>query len=378
MKGSISNTQMPINQSSLLSLSFFVSYCQDNGLNINNDLLEELHKQKLVYPTLKVFLGIIEYKKIYTVVNEKTDWYYIHPQELHKFKVIKTDKNRYYGIGSLSIHDNWLNYYFDNKMTSFPSQSKFYPWEQKSYYGFYTNTKLINKQYQFVYDKKQLLAIKIALPFLNIIKKHGTHNQELTKALQNKIANLYKFFALYHDAEDLYASFKKKKQEVYLVCKKEAGQKPSKKDLGIEYDIEVFPKFAKQAAKIINKHSVNIEFIYDWREFLSGKSLINESLRCNKIRRSYIKSLNDDTIINLEDIHYMIHVTNFFLYLLTKKEETVKQVLGGFNNKICIICESEFKPRGTKQITCGKAECKQMYKNQIKIKNRKISKISQN
>lgn len=116
------NTQMPIHPESLTHVSFFVGYCQNNGLRIKKEDLEELHKYGLVFPALKIYVGVVEYKKIYANFDGKTEWRYINPEDSKKFKIIKSDKKKYYATGGLMISGaKWLNYYTDNKMTEHPS-----------------------------------------------------------------------------------------------------------------------------------------------------------------------------------------------------------------------------------------------------------------
>lgn len=376
------NTQMPINQASLMHQSFFIDYCKDNGAQVDERVLEELHKFGLVYPALKIYLGVVKFKKIYAIFDGKEDWRYVNFDNVNKFKFIKLDKKTYYGVGNLSKFNNhWLDYYFKNDMAEYPSQSKFFKWTQKKYPGFYTDSKLISKQYQFLYDKKQISVIKMALPYLRSIR---TYDPDLKKvvveSIQKRIADLYKFFDIYHDMEKLYILFLEMKRKKILELKnsKSEGEKITKMEWGQEYDFDILPYLKESARSIIDKHKLDKEFLYNCRELLASKSLINEFNRSRKIRTEYIRALDDADIINLEDIHYIIFITNTFLYFLTGKEESVKQVLIGFSSKICPICGSGFKPRNREQITCGSYRCVKGHKNQLKKDKRKLSKISKN
>ncbi|MFA5127240.1 MAG: hypothetical protein WC465_04580 [Patescibacteria group bacterium] len=372
-------TQMPLNQGGLIHMSFFVGYCQDNGLKIDKNTLEELHKHKLVFPALKVYLGVVEFKRVYASFNGLNEWRYIHPKDLDKFKIIKLDRKNYYCIGSLGkLNDHWLDYYFDNNMVEWPSQQKSFAWKQRQFSDFYTSASAIKKQYEFLYDKKQILAIKIALPYLIWIKEHKNDidRKKIIASIQKRIADLYKFLEIYHEMEKIHKLFEKKKREKYTQYREAYGHKPSKIEWGQEYDFDISPIFKERAKKILDKYKLTKEFIYDWREFISKKSLINESARSNKIKTAYIKSLNDNDIASLEDTHYMIYIINAFLYFLTEKEETVKQVLTGFINKTCPICKSNFKPRNKWQITCGSIACVKAHRNDLKRSKRKIAKIS--
>lgn len=375
----ISNNQIPINQSSLIQLPFFISYCQDNGLKINENTLEHLHKLGLIYPALKVFLGVVEFRKIYALFDGKEEWRYVSPNDVDKFKVIKLDPKKYYQTGGLSkFGNNWLDYYFDNKMTELPSQTKFMPWKQEIFPDYYTNTKLIKNQYRFVYDKKQILALKIVLPLLHFIKEDNSDDRKNTiKIIQKRISDLYYFFELYHEIEKFYDSLNTAKKEKVKELRKNRnkGEKITKLELNQEYDFNIFPIFEKLAKLIIKKHNVDINYIYDWREFLAEKCLINESGRSSAIKRSYIKALSSDVLPNLEDSYFMIHKINTFLYFLTKKDQTVKQVLLGFDNKICCICGSNFKPRNYEQKTCGLIKCVTEHKNNTKREQRKLANL---
>jgi hypothetical protein len=371
--------QMPINQESLMHLSFFISYCKDNGLIINEEGLEELHKLGLVFPALKVYLGIVEHRKIFANIHGQDGWYYVSPKDLSKFKVIKLDKKKYYSVGGLSkFRSTWLDYYFENGMTEMPSLKKFQPWDKKHYYDYYTNANVISKKYQFLYDKKQILAIKIAYPYLNLLRKWAANDkQKMTEYIQKRIAELYKFFEVYHEIEKFYNQFKEKREERVAELKKSKadGEKIKKIEWEEEFDFEISPQFKKLSQKIVKDFGIDKDMLCDWRNFLSRQSLINESGRSSKIKREYIKSLSIENIIGLEDTNYMIYIMNIFLFFLTGKEDSVKQVLGDFNYQICSVCNSGFKPRNKDQITCGSNYCVKEHKNQLKRDKRKMINI---
>lgn len=375
-KGKI-NTQISINQKSMLCLSAFMDYCQNNGLDIKKENLEKLHKQGMVFPALKVYRGIMEYRKIYATIHGRTNWYYVYPEDLEKFKAMKIDKKKYYRVCGISKYkDKWLDYYFENEMVEFPSQKRFSSWNIKSYPDFYTDWKKINKEYEFIYDKGQMLAIKIALPYSRFLEQlNPKAKKETIKYIQTRIAELYKFLELYYEAECLFDAFEKDKQEKYNNLKKELHKKPTKLEWNQEYDFEVFPKYKELTEQLIKKHRADLNFIHRWRHFLAGKCLINESGRSSKIRSAYIKSLDNDMILGLDEMHYMIYVINRLLYLLTGKEENVKEVLGGFLGKTCPICKSTFDPRNKEQITCGNPKCVKDHKNILKRKKRRTDRI---
>lgn len=249
-------------------------------------------------------------------------------------------------------------------------------WNQKRSLEFHNNIKDIKKYYEFAYEKKQMLAIKLILPYLNIIREsRNKEKEENIKKIQLKITEIYKFFRIYNKMENAYEEFERDKKKLWEKIEKEFKGELTKKEWLEGYEDNIYYN-TKINIKNLNKElNINKDFILTWKNFLIEKNLINESNKSSKIKQEYIKNLNDNNIIYLEDVNYMIHVINFFNYFSTKKRESVKQSLGYLDQNICYICNSFFKPSRKYQITCGSKSCQQEHKNRTKRDNRKQAKI---
>jgi hypothetical protein len=371
MTKNIVNIKDVINIDDLLFLSSFIDYCKDNGIrNMDKDILERLHKEKLVFPALKVYKGVAEFRKIYTEMSGENDWRFIYPDDIKKFKIIKKDKKKYYSTAGISM--SMIEEYKKAKRIEDPSEHNFKPWKTKTYAEFYTSYKKLQNQYEFIYDKKQILAIKIALPYLNWVNRLSlSENNIMYKHIRERINSLYVFLNFYSQLEQ----FNKKAAEMRSDKISDLNKNyPDKKAKKIEwtdfYNIDFRGQLKKIAEKIMEENKMTVEYILKWRSFLAEKSLISEACRSKKIKRNYLKGMAEKNLIDAEDVNWMIHIINTFLFFLTRKDEDVKQVLGDYSSKMCVICGSNFIPNKENQVTCGSPYCVRQHKNQLKREKR--------
>lgn len=371
MTKNIANIKEVINIDDLLFLSSFIDYCKDNGIrNIDKDTLERLHKEKIVFPALKVYKGVAEFRKIYTEMSGEKDWRFIYPDDIKKFKVIKKDKKKYYSTAGISV--SMIEEYKKVKRIEDPSEHSFKPWKTKTYAEFYTSYKKLQNQYEFIYDKKQILAIKIALPYLSWVNKLSlSEKNRMYKHIRERIHSLYVFLSFYSKLEQFNKKAAEMRANKISDLNKNYPDKKAKKSEWVDfYNIEYVGRLKKIAEKIMEENKTTIEYILKWRSFLAEKSLINEACRSRKIKRNYLKGITERNLIDAEDVNWMIYIINTFLYFLTRKGEDVKQVLGDYSSKICVICSSNFISTKENQVTCGSPYCVKEHKNQLKRENR--------
>jgi len=362
--------QVPINQRTLLTLGSFISYCSDNGFRIKSEELEFLHKEGLFYPALKIYRGVAVSKKILINKDGSDSWVYIDPEDIKKFKVIKSDPKKYYSSGGFFMSgDNWLDYYEKNKMIEKPVDNKFKLWINTPTALFITDIKKIDKSYELFYDKYQFLALKIVNKYLKYW--HDFNKKEKTKYKQQiikRISEYYNFLAFYYEAEKLYFRILEQRDKHVKVLKETDN---SKQEIKEEIKVTLKPVWKKAVERMISDFNIDVNFIKEWRSFLADQNLINEASYSYKIKRAYFQSLQFDYFINAQDSNKMILVLNSILYLLTREEATVKSVLGNLSHHNCIICGVGFNPKKETQVTCGDPLCIRANKNNIKKMLRK-------
>jgi hypothetical protein len=164
-------------------------------------------------------------------------------------------------------------------------------WNQKRSLEFHNNIKDIKKYYEFAYEKKQMLAIKLILPYLNIIREsRNKEKEENIKKIQLKITEIYKFFRIYNKMENVYEEFERDKKKLWEKIEKEFKGELTKKEWLEGYENNIYYN-TKINIKNLNKElNINKDFILTWKNFLIEKNLINESNKSSKIKREYIKN----------------------------------------------------------------------------------------
>ncbi|PIQ76135.1 hypothetical protein COU78_00560 [Candidatus Peregrinibacteria bacterium CG10_big_fil_rev_8_21_14_0_10_49_24] len=156
--------QPPFRQQTLLTKSSFVSECDRNNLRISEKRLQEWHKQKLLYPAMRLFLGIVEYARIFAHHQGRDQWIWIFPHDLKKFQPIKVDRKKWYDMESLWMSENWLDRWHAHEY-DFPSTQKYFRRKERPHVGWTTNRKLLEGHFELLYDKRQMLAVKTILKY---------------------------------------------------------------------------------------------------------------------------------------------------------------------------------------------------------------------
>ena len=211
---------------------------------------------------------------------------------MDKFNPIKIDQKKYYKSSNIGkLENNWLNYYIKKKMIMPYPKIEEDSWNQKRSLEFHNNIKDIKKYYEFAYEKKQMLAIKLILPYLNIIREsRNKEKEENIKKIQLKITEIYKFFRIYNKMENVYEEFERDKKKLWEKIEKEFKGELTKKEWLEGYEDNIYYN-TKIKIKNLNKElNINKDFILTWKNFLIEKNLINESNKSSKIKREYIKN----------------------------------------------------------------------------------------
>lgn len=349
------DTQTPFRQTTLLTSSSFVSYCDRNNARTNEKELENLHREGILYPAARVHVGVEELRKIYAHHQGQDKWIYVWPKTVEEFKPKEVDPQMYYQTPGLMIgRENWMKWYRDD--IDFPSTLPFLPWKGRYHGGFTTDRELAGNDYELLYDERQILALKIIRMY---DKTHGP-DEDYRDALVKRLSELYRFLRLYIDAEILFEDYQKNRYETFHKFLEEFNNATeARREWRSHYRLTEESHLQKKARSILKAHGLTIEEIDNWRFFLSKQSIFNEGSVFRRSPAIYIRELDDSALMEAEDTNRMIFIVNQLLFLLTGEERTVKSIVGHYDDPRCIICHKCFIPEShkPKQVTCGSKEC---------------------
>lgn len=379
MKIPTSESQPPFRQGTLLTKSSFVSYCERNNLRIKEKRLQEWHQQKLLYPALRLFLGIVEYARVYTHHQERDQWIWIFPHDLKKFQPMKIDRKKWYDMESLWMGEDWLDRWHANEY-DFPSTQKYFRWKERPHVGGWTtNRKLLEGHYELFYDKRQMLAVKLILKHEKEALAFPKEKRAIWSRLKKKLKELNAFLRLYMDTEELKDASRARMTEQYekLLPEYRNDKRGMNGELKSHYKLKEQPRLEKEAKELLEKHHYTVQEVQNWRFWLAQQSHLNEGSVFRESSRIYLGSLNDAALVKAEDTNYMIWILNWFLHLLTGEVVTVRDIIGSWIGPHCRFCHRAFIPRKNKpeQETCGRKECTAKLRNlNRKPKRRKKTK----
>lgn len=347
--------QAPFRQTTLLTSGSFTSYCDRNNLRTSEKELEKLHCEGVLYPAVRVHVGVEELSRIYAHHQGQDKWIYVWPKTVDEFKPKEVDPQLYYQTPGLMIgRENWMNWYRDD--IDFPSTLPFFPWKGRYHGGFTTDRELAGNDYELLYDERQILALKIIRMYE---RTHGP-NEDYRDALVKRLSELYRFLRLYIDAEILYEEYQKRRREQFQNFLEEFNNATeARREWRSHYRLTEEKNLRGQAKHILTKHGLTVEDLDRWRFFLSQQSIFNEGSVFRRSPSIYIRELDDNALMEAEETNKMIFVLNQFIFLLTGEERTVKSIVGHYDDPRCIICHKCFIPEPHKptQVTCGSKEC---------------------
>lgn len=347
--------QSPFRQATLLTSGGFASYCDRNNVRTSEKELEKLHREGILYPAARVYAGVEELRRIYAHHQGQDKWIYVWPHTVDEFKPKEVDPQMYYQTAGLMIgRDDWMKWYLDD--IDFPSTLPFFPWKGRYHGDFTTDRELAGNDYEFLYDERQILALKIIRMYE---RTHGP-DEDYRDALLKRLSELYCFLRLYIDAEVLYEQYQKRRREQFQNFLQEFNNvTEARREWRSHYRLTEEKSLQEQAKGILKAHGLTVENLDSWRFFLSQQSIFNEGSVFRRSPSVYLRELDDNALMEAEDTNKMIFVLNQFLFLLTGEERTVKSIVGHYDDPRCIICHKCFlpEPHKPKQVTCGSKGC---------------------
>lgn len=348
--------QIPFRQSTLLMKDDFCKYCGENGINVTLENLEEFHRLGLLYPAVRVDLGCAEFRKIYAVFNGQHEWRFVEPQHIDEFKPEKVEDTPYYMTNPLSAGgDDWLKWYEPHNLVSYPATQPYFKWEKREHSYFITDMEKAGNVYELLYEKRQIIALRIIRDAMRYYSDFTPLSADRVKRfVHDKVAPFYRFLRFYLAAEEMHDRWVRHGYERFEEVQKEVGEKYAQEEWQLDFTSAQLPAMKKEAKEILKNYKFGIEEVHSWLTFLAKQSALN----IRKPIKKYLIEVQEKTLINAEETNRMILILNDFLYALTGKQQTVKDVLNELQ-RYCEICHTPFVPRPNKkeQWTCADPRC---------------------
>ncbi len=308
-------------------------------------------------------------------------WVWVYSGDVGKSQYMKREKGPYYELEALwGMNENdWLDRWHRSQY-DFPSTKKYFHWKERYHGGYVRNKKLLSQSYELLYDKRQVLAVKTICQHEKDERTFPRERRYIRTRLHEKLADFHRFLRLYIAIEELKelsnARMTKRHERLPKRVKKSKGE--TRAELRSYYKLVEKPRLEREVKKLLNEHHYTVQKLQDWRFWLARQSHLNDGSIFRESSRSYLAALDDAALIRAEDTNYMIWILNWFLYLLTGNEETVRGIVGGWIGQHCRFCHRAYEPspnRREEQETCGREECTAKLRNlHRKPKRRKDTK----
>lgn len=386
-----SQMKSPYRPDDLITLSSFINYCKDRGVETSREQLEYYDQYNLLIPVALVNHGIVEFRKVLGDFEGKEEWRFTPSDGFDASKYKETEEQLYYAPGGLHIGftdpitgKDWLTLYEEDGMVRYPWKEEFRPW--KEYQGketseyFVKSPDDIGDDYEIFYSKDQVFALKEIHRTINIKlsdkllfdptadwNKAGANIHKiiptLVNAAQRNVIWFYELTELLHQILNLrekeYEYFEQEYQnrlEEFGGDEREALQ--DAKHAVRYYEENSVPELAKV---IQNKTKISLHEIAERREHIISLSkwqdpTVNWFDQIETIPGSSLGKSKGIYRLVLDYYNFANHL-GWYLELLGKETPTIKKmILGTDNLKTCIVCKNKFVPGDKRQISCS-PEC---------------------
>jgi len=223
----------PIKNETVTFVTFFVRYCKDLDLKVDEKLLEFFHEKGVLIPIARLDPGVAEMRKITLKDGREV---YVNSCDLENF--IKTnaykaiDKETYYTNASATLGrtiqgDNMLEKYRMNGLLDHPSaDKKFIPWETYKYSKTDYSKKrvLFKKHRKLLYSRDQVYILQWILkcrpyrftfhnpPTRKLLEEIAEKTKEYIEsfdrlALNGELQKRFQYFETYYQIYDFLVNF---------------------------------------------------------------------------------------------------------------------------------------------------------------------------
>lgn len=310
----------------------------------------------------------MEYTRIYAHHQDREQWIWIHTHDLLKFKPLKIDPKKWYDLEGLWMgNEGWVDQWHNDEY-DFPSTRKYFRWKKRHHDGFTKNKKLVSGHYELLYDKRQILAVKIILQHEKDERYFPKERRYVRLHLRKRLQEFHTFLRLYIAVEELRELSKERMAKKYKRLPKRLKKikKEATAELRSYHKLTEQPRLEREARRLLKAHDYTIRQLHDWRFWLAQQSHLNEGSISRESTRFYLAALDEVALVKAEETNYMIWILNWLLHLLTGDVETVQNVLGSWMGPRCRFCHRAYIPRPNRrddQETCGREECSARLRN---------------
>lgn len=359
--------QSPFRQSTLLTSSSFISHCDKQNVRIRKEQLERWHREGLLYPALRLFIRPVELIRIFTHHQGAEQWVWVYRGDVGKFQFTKSEKRPYYELESLWMgSDDWLDQWHQDQY-DFPSTKRYFPWKERYHGGYVRSKKLLSQSYELLYDKRQLLAVKIIVQHEKDVRMFPKEERYIRTRLRQKLSEFYAFLSLYIAIEELEVRSAARIRKYFNESlKQQQNRREAQAETKSFYKLTEQPRLEDEVKDLISLHNLTAKQLSNWRFWLGQQSHLNEGSIFRESSRVYLAHLTDAVLVKAEDTNKMVRVLNWFLYFLTGEAETVQGIVGGWIGPHCRFCRRAYIPRPNRradQQTCGRKECSDILRN---------------
>lgn len=406
--------QFPFLQTDLMTVSKFVSHCQEYGIKTDKEELEYYDRINLLIPPARILMGVTEYRRIKAKFNDILEWRYVYSEDVKKHNPIKIDSKTYYTRGALDMsypgfqgklrgfhygQSGWMDWYEKRGMVQYPANEDYLEWSRfKDGPDFSTNYSLHENASEIMYSKFQiypLTHIQKALRFT--IKnealtaepkswlKMGEDVRKIyadNKSLQTGLVKFNDFFSFHRQIRLMLLERNAKISERY----KEALNNPDIKDPHSYAEAEAIAEAEflnetlwGEADSMLAKSDLTLQDLYDWRQKMMNFGIFQYGTFARRLR-PLIASIPNEVLEKGDQTYGIINQVSWFIDKVESnrpernrrgKTQNAKQLLMLETQITCPYCQRSFEPRNSTQKSCGRQKCKDQHRNWMKKEKRK-------
>ena len=395
--------QPPFRQRDLRSLSDFIRYCRDRGVDTSEKQLEYYEKEGLLLPAVRINRGFVEYRKVLVEHEGKLDWGFVSKARIDRRKYKDIDRLTYYGYGSIVRDGNdWLDEYKRRGLVEYPAEAEFREWtvykgiwpRRSSYF-----TEKPLPEYETFYSKYQMFPLKQIQGGLRIIVMDqalfvndaewadiGKIRRMFVAApevLQKVVLRYYEILSLLNGVLTLLDQMERSGQATYESSledwdkETEIGKRSeASRDAWATVALEKSKKTHGEAKVLLAKSGLSTDAVVERREEFAILGYQADPIQPLFQHMKHIPRGERDRVSGAYrfacECYDIADQLGWFLELLGQKQTSLEEMLPGLSRySVCPYCRRYFVPGRRNQQTCGANDCVKAHKNSWKREMRK-------
>jgi hypothetical protein len=392
--------QVPLREKDLLTTDAFIRYCNDYRVTTDRAELEYFEKEVLLLPAVRIYLGLVEFKKVLADFDGKEAWRYVYRRDVQKMKVkhdVKAvDRRVYYSSGALCMGEpGWLSLYMKRGLVKHPAKQRtFQPWEyyKRAPQRYTTDPKTLENAAEALYSKLQLYTLKAVQWGRRLLIKNemmfqpeeewtelghsvaeGWNRERVNESARRRVVEYHMLFELIASIEALWADYYVTYSEKWDHLLEEYGGDVKAVEADLRGQREPLDSYLVPTAKrVLKRHRYSLRNLEIWQlRILEFGSFDMRS----KATRAYVRFLDKDALVHTEDPYAIVGLLGWFIRLCGGKGHAAKELLlRSSNYRHCTYCGRAYSRRRIDQKTCGSPECVRARSKELKRIGRKSRK----